>query len=116
MDGALLDRVNQLHHLLPFDQIKRLSFGEGLGLLGEHAGGDNDGSCGLVSIDEAKHLPGNIDSNLQSLPLFTLYQKAIPVLSQPEVHSTVCACAFILQDQIPLAPECLPDQFLELLP
>src|SRR5664279_1508580 len=83
--------------------------------LGEAAGGDDEATGGAVSGHRAVQLPDDRNAHRLGAPLLALDEVLLRVLPQDHVHAAVGAAAG-LDDAVPLHPECLADEHLELTP
>lgn len=110
------DRADQIGTLLPLDEVNRFPSGEGLGLLGEESRGDDYCPLGALRRHHPEGLSHHLDPNLVDLPMFTLDNEIVPVLSEDQVHSPIGAVPPGAGDRVALPTVGLPHQRLELLP
>jgi hypothetical protein len=98
------------------DEVKGFADFEGLGVVGEVAGGDQDATGRAFGGQDAKEFADFVDSDLQDTPLFALNQNGFAVATEHEVDAAVCAPTPGFLYVVSLAPVRLADELFEFTP
>lgn len=109
----IADEVDQCRAV---DEGQGLAHLEGVGVVCEDAGRDQDAALGALGRDDAEQLSHLVHADLADLPLLALDEDRFAVASKDVVDAAVCAASPTLFDVISLAAECLAHEVLEFTP
>jgi len=114
--GGRLDVTNELREGGTVDQIDRFAGGEGMGVVCERAGCDEDAARGIGSRDHAEELADFVDADTAGAPLFALNEDSFAVAVEFEIDTAVRTAAPCLFDVVAASAIGFADEMLEFAP
>jgi hypothetical protein len=108
--------MNHFQQCHAVNQLDGLASRKCLRVTCECAHADDFDPIGTVVGQKPCHFPYNTHTYLSTPPLLALDQDALGILAEHKVNSAICTAQARFLDDVPLAPECLTHQLLELAP